>query len=53
MRSFEASRSAATGSLIDIDSDVTEVEDLDPNGDRVEAHVDPVSGEVLSETPED
>ena len=38
---------------IDVDTDVIEVEGLDPNGARIEARVDPATGEVLSETPDD
>lgn len=38
---------------IDIDSDVIEIEGLDPDGVRIEARVDPATGEVLSESPED
>ena len=38
---------------IDVDADHIEIEGLDPNGTRIEARVDPATGEVLSESPED
>lgn len=51
IRSFEERGYQLTD--IDVDRDVIEVEGLDPNGDRIEARLDPATGEVLSETPED
>lgn len=38
---------------IDVDADVIEVEGLGPSGARIEARVDPATGEILSESPED
>ena len=51
IRSFEERGYRLTD--IDVDADRIEVEGLDPNGARIEARVDPATGEVLSESADD